>query len=125
LSNKAVLVVDDDQLVRETLIDVIELVCDCEIFQAVDGEDGYQQAKKLLAEDRKLLIITDVNMPKMSGFGLVQLLLEDAKKANIIIMSGYIENKEKVKEQFPDITFMSKPIDLKQCTGIIESLYNA
>ncbi|MEE2960785.1 MAG: response regulator [Myxococcota bacterium] len=65
---KTILVVDDQSVVRNKLRNILEPVGHT-ILEAVDGGDGLNLARNNDAID---LIITDMNMPNMSGLELIE-----------------------------------------------------
>ena len=66
----AVLVVDDDPDIRETLRDVIEM----EGFAVVTAADGREAMDRLRMGLRPSLIVLDLMMPRMSGWDLLTAL---------------------------------------------------
>jgi len=67
-----ILVVDDDEAVRQTLADMLELNGFC-VITAANGTEGLQFARR----DLPTLIISDVNMPGLTGFELLEVLRHD------------------------------------------------
>lgn len=67
---KKILAVDDSRTMRE-MVSVTLKGAGYEVVEAVDGEDALQVVGKTPKLD---LIITDLNMPKMDGFGLIEKL---------------------------------------------------
>lgn len=63
----SILVIEDDELVRQTLVDMLE-VNGFSVIAADNGTDGLAVARR----DLPSLIITDVNMPGMTGFELLE-----------------------------------------------------
>lgn len=53
-----------------------------EVVAAVDGEHGIE----VLAESNPDVIITDINMPKLDGFGFIERVREDAANRAIPIL---------------------------------------
>ncbi len=53
-----------------------------EVFTAVDGEDGYELATQHLPD----LVITDFQMPYMTGLELCQAMAEDEKLKDIPVL---------------------------------------
>ena len=73
-----ILVIEDDQFVRENILELLE----AEEFATVGAENG--TAGVLLAKAEKPdLIICDVMMPEMDGFGVLQELRSHEKTATI------------------------------------------
>lgn len=73
-----ILVIEDEQSIRDTLQDLLELE-GFETLSAENGALGIQLAKQF----RPDLIICDVMMPKMDGYGVLKTLHQDAGTASI------------------------------------------
>ena len=65
--NKLVLTVDDSRMMREMLLMVLK-GAGFEVAQAEDGEHGIA----VLQERGADVIITDINMPKLDGYGFIE-----------------------------------------------------
>jgi signal transduction histidine kinase len=73
-----ILVIEDELGVRENLKDLLDAE-DFEVFTAVDGKEGVELAKTHLPD----LIICDVMMPELDGFGVLAALRQDPSTATI------------------------------------------
>ena len=81
---KTILVIDDEQLIRERLKDLLELD-DYEVFTADCGEKGLQCVK----ENRPQVALVDIRMPGMDGTEILKRIKEDAEETEVIIMTGH------------------------------------
>lgn len=70
---KRVLIADDNSNGRELLRTILERF-DCEVYEAVDGVEALEQARSVHPD----LIILDLHMPRMDGFGVIRELRRDA-----------------------------------------------
>lgn len=61
------------------------------VLYAKDGIDALDVYRQHYKEIR--LVLTDLNLPKLGGEGLVQTLLGINPKLRVIFVSGYIERK--------------------------------
>jgi signal transduction histidine kinase len=88
LSNTTILVIDDDAAVRQTLIDLLEMNGFRTVF-AVNGDDGLIAARS----EAPSLIITDVSMPGMTGFELLEIFRADPELRTIpvIVISANVD----------------------------------
>ncbi|CAK0757640.1 two-component system, chemotaxis family, chemotaxis protein CheY [uncultured Gammaproteobacteria bacterium] len=63
---KTILCVDDSASMRQT-IKLTLAISGYRIVEAIDGLDGLEKAKSHTVD----LVITDLNMPRLDGFGLI------------------------------------------------------
>ncbi len=89
-----ILVVDDSELTRDMLVSILGRA-GFMVREAVDGLD----ALKILEHDEVDLVLTDLDMPALNGFGLLRRLRESPthKDLPVIVFStrGSTEDKEK------------------------------
>src|SRR5579884_3962633 len=64
---KRILTIDDSKTIRD-MLRLTLLDAGFEVLQAVDGQDGVET----LAKEPVDLVITDINMPKMDGYGVIR-----------------------------------------------------
>lgn len=109
-----VLYVEDSEIVRESTRDILDQYFDtCDI--AINGEDGFQKYKQFYAEHHTFydIVITDINMPKMNGIEMIELILDMNREANIIVMSAHNESDYLLQLINLGISnFLLKPIDI-------------
>lgn len=78
---KKILVVEDNSDVRENLCEILELA-DYKTYQAENGIVGVQCAKEVSPD----LILCDVMMPELDGFGVLRIINRDPKLMHIPFM---------------------------------------
>lgn len=104
-----VLVADDSSTVRHLISVMISRYYLCEITEATDGADAWSR----LAGEKFDLLITDVNMPRMTGLALVKKLREEANNSIPIIMvttKGAARDQEKAIAMGAD-AYVTKPVN--------------
>ena len=108
-SDKLILIVDDDDSVR----DLLEFVVKKEGFRvatAADGEEGLSQVQALMPD----LLILDLMLPRYGGFELLrQLQGGDTAKIPIIIITGRYTDRttaEMIRQESNVMDFMEKPL---------------
>ncbi|MFQ3573919.1 MAG: PAS domain S-box protein, partial [Thermodesulfovibrionales bacterium] len=87
--SETILVVEDDEVVRELAVDALRMQ-GYDVISASNGGEAFlicEQAKKPID-----LIITDVVMPGMGGKALVNRLRDICPHTKVIYMSGYTDN---------------------------------
>lgn len=87
---KRILVVEDS-ITSRTLITSILSAAGFQVQAATDGIEGYT----LLKSEPFDLVVSDIEMPRLDGFGLTERIRNDATLANIpVILVTALESKE-------------------------------
>jgi CheY-like chemotaxis protein len=90
-------------------------------YQVITGANGMEGIELVESEDFDLLV-TDLNMPFVSGIGVISALKEKYPNIPAIAISGYGEKPlEVAKEKKADIT-LNKPFSISAFVGCIEEL---
>jgi diguanylate cyclase (GGDEF)-like protein len=113
--NLKLLYVEDNQDAREATYIILEEYFD-DIVVAVDGLDGLEKFK-----DNDIdIIITDINMPKMSGLEMIKEIRKTDDDIPIFIFSAYDNSSYMVESIHLHVDgYMFKPIDLKQFERVL------
>ena len=104
----AILVVDDDKLVRHTLRQMLEHAGFTVILAA-----GGRQALRTFQERPIAAVVTDIMMPAMDGLRLIRELLTLQPSAGIVAISG-AEKRLEVARQVGAKAVLRKPIELTE-----------
>ncbi|MEG1002201.1 response regulator transcription factor [Clostridium sp.] len=88
---KNVLVVEDDSKIRELIVEFLKSE-NYNVHSASDGILGYSKFK----EDNYDLIILDIMMPKLDGYGLCNLIREESD-VPIIFLTALNEDEDQIK----------------------------
>ena len=111
-----ILIVDDDQAVRELLSDVVKNMGKHSIT-ASDGREGLKRFQEHPVD----LVITDLKMPEMDGAVLLKEIKRVDKDAVVIVLTGYpsIDTAvETIKEGAYD--YLTKPLRVAEIEVVIE-----
>jgi CheY-like chemotaxis protein len=114
-----VVVVEDDELIRDSLLEVLE----DHGYEAIGASDGREALDKLAALDGPpCLIVLDLMMPGMDGREFRRLQLEDPalKSIPVVVISAFRDLDEIAKELAPAAHF-KKPLKLKEFLNIIQT----
>ena len=118
---KIVMIVDDDDSVRELL----EYVVKKEGFAVVKAADGDEALKKIesLPPD---LILLDLMMPRYGGYEVLRRLQhgETARIPIVVITGRYTERTttEMIRQESNVVEFMEKPIKTSVLTALLQRL---
>ena len=109
LSPSLILVIDDEEPVREAVTDILESV-GIRVITAADGEAGVALYRERRAEIR--LVLLDLSMPGLSGVETFHELQKIDPNVAVILSSGY--NRNEATRRFADqglTGFLQKPYD--------------
>jgi len=84
VEKKTILVVDNGETIRETLVKILER----EGYRVLTAEDG-QEALEVLKENEVDLILSDVCMPRMDGTKLLKQAKSIHPDVEVILMTGH------------------------------------
>lgn len=91
-----ILIVDDSEMVRNFHCYILK----SQGFQVMTAVDGADALEKIYGGDQHFdMIITDINMPNMDGYSLIERLREDEQFASVpvIIVSTEDEAQDKTR----------------------------
>ena len=84
---------EDNSELRRYLVEILN--AEYKIIEAVDGEEGINEAYKFIPD----LIVSDVMMPKIDGYELCSVLKNDTRTSHVslIILTAKAERKDKIE----------------------------
>ena len=108
---KNVLIVDDDQEMLLSLKNGLKKYGDSfSVLTAKDGLDALAQLKKNIVS----LVVTDLKMPRMDGFALLEHIMEHYPDIPVIIITGYsTPNMEQLALDGGAVGYIAKPFMLE------------
>jgi signal transduction histidine kinase/CheY-like chemotaxis protein len=115
-----VLVVDDETHVRDVLIEALEAE-GCEVLSAQSGDIALALFDQY--EGKIDAVFTDIGMPEMSGWELVNEIRERSKTLPLAIVSGWadaisVESRNSVKADW----VIAKPFDIDKISEIAQQI---
>ncbi|HEY4406458.1 MAG TPA: response regulator [Xanthobacteraceae bacterium] len=117
---KRILTIDDSRTMRDMLRMTLANA-GYVVIQAVDGLDGLDVLKK----ERVDVVITDINMPKLDGYGVIRRLRADSGYDDTPILVLSTENDQKTKDIGRDAGatgWLVKPFDPDQLVEIVRQV---
>ncbi|MBV1921318.1 MAG: response regulator [Pseudomonadales bacterium] len=106
------LLIDDSKVMRKSAVKMLG-----KDFDVVVAEDGREGWKKILEDDAIQVVFTDLNMPNLNGYELLQLIRtsedDGVRNLPVIVVTG-AENDDEAKEQAYDkgaTDFITKPFN--------------
>ncbi|HNV88136.1 MAG TPA: Hpt domain-containing protein [Methylotenera sp.] len=120
IAKQRILVVDDSLTMRKVLSRLLER----EGFEVLVAKDG-MDAMQLLQEITPDAILTDIEMPRMDGFGLARNIRDDARTTNtplIMISSRTADKHQNLAREIGVDAFFGKPVQDDDLIGKINDL---
>lgn len=117
---REVLVVDDDEHIRELLACVLEL----RGFRTRLATNG-REAVSIYREDpdRFGLVVSDIMMPEMDGLKALSALKACNPDVRVVFMTGSLSRTLEVRKSDPCVVaIVAKPFDLGAMAGVIEAV---
>lgn len=112
-----VLIVEDLEDTRTTLVELLRLVLKLDVDSAENGE----QALSMLDEKPYSLVITDLRMPKVSGMKLIEEIQARKLPVTVIVTTGHGGVSEAVKAmRLGAYDFLTKPPDPEHLCVLVE-----
>lgn len=116
-SEAPILIVDDDPAILGTVADILDL----EGYQVQTAQNG-QEALLRLRETRPSLVLLDMRMPVMDGWGFSRALVAEGIKLPIIVMTAARDARAWAAEIGAE-AFVSKPFELPDLLATVERVY--
>ena len=121
LNDHTILVVEDDDDMRDHL--AVELRPCFVVETACNGEDALQKIR----QQRPAVVISDIRMPIMNGFKLIQKIRQDKELSDlpVILLTGISDEEKMVKgTEYGADAYLFKPFNTKiliaKCSALIE-----
>jgi CheY-like chemotaxis protein len=120
---ETILLVEDDQTMRVAAQQLLSKVG----YRVITAADGQQGLDAYHAHRAALhLVITDVVMPKLSGFELYEVIRGESRGLSVLFMSGFpAPNFRKTVGQDPAVAFVTKPWTASELLAQVRVLIEA
>ena len=81
----SILIIDDDEFIRDSCRQVLEKMPGAEILEAKDGQSGLSVMKEHPAD----MVFLDLKMPGMNGMEVLEILHRDYPDTIVNVITGY------------------------------------
>ncbi|QGY38904.1 response regulator [Pseudodesulfovibrio cashew] len=121
---KKILIVDDEvhiKMLLEQTLEELEDEFDVELFTASDGEEGLE----FIRSERPDLVFLDIMMPKMNGYEVCRIVMEDEQLSGIKIILLTAKGQEVDRKQGLEMgaeMYMTKPFDPDEILKVSKDL---
>lgn len=118
MARARILIIDDEKEFIDTIAVRLKALR-YEVIEALSGEEGLDKARK----EKPDLIILDLSMPGMDGFGVCEKLKIDANYRTIpvvVLSAKFQPNDIQFAKELGADAYLTKPVDLKMLLTQIE-----
>jgi CheY-like chemotaxis protein len=118
-----VLVIEDDEILRESILTILE-TNGFSAIGAADGRSGLQLVKEIIPD----LILCDVRIPEFDGYEVLKALRQDPIAAEIPLLFLTAENIQQVVHQGEQLGangYLTKPFSTAQLLKVINQKLRA
>ena len=114
---KKIMVVDDEAGIRDLLFDVLSGE-GFKVTLAKDGRDSLKQMRNHCFD----LLITDINMPRLDGIGLLKSMKRAGRKEKVIVMTADpFDQSNLIKDIQPISVQLRKPFHMNHILEAVSS----
>jgi DNA-binding response OmpR family regulator len=110
-----ILVIEDQASVRGLLVQILE-EAGYQVYQAADGRQGLERFQAQPVD----LVLTDLEMPEMSGLDVIVELTRTFLTVKIIAMSGHSAEKLQTARLLGARWSFAKPLNLPELLRAVE-----
>ncbi len=115
---RSVLVADDDALVRESLCDLLTDL-GCQAWPAADGG----QAMRFLGQSPCDLVLSDVDMPDMTGFALLSWMHQHQRVPAVLMSARGDAHLDREAKRAGALAFWTKPVGTATVSSFITNFF--
>jgi CheY-like chemotaxis protein len=119
MTARTILVADDDRLLRESLCDVLSHL-GCMTRSAGNGGEAIE----VLEHDRFDLLMSDVEMPDMTGFQLLSWVREHHPTPTVLMSARADRSLRETARSVGAIDLLHKPVEIASITHLFHSLFD-
>jgi DNA-binding response OmpR family regulator len=117
---KRILVVDDEEIIRDVIASKIQKSLGYDVIQAGNGVEALKAVEEMMPD----LIITDIKMPVMSGIELLGEIRRRRISSPVLILTGYGTMEDAISAiRLGAKSFIKKPFDINQVISLIENIF--
>ena len=120
IKNLNILYIEDEKNIRLNIKKTLELFC-----ENVFDSENILNAKEILSKNRIDIIISDINLPDMSGIDFVKEIRITDKTIPIVLLSAYTDKEFLLgATKLKLVDYLTKPVDFKSLNNALQNCVN-
>lgn len=118
MSDLTLLYVEDDQELREQFVRIFQ----SKFKQVIEAGDGIEALEKYELRNPDMMLV-DINIPKVDGLEVIELVRKNDKHTPIVVLSAYSDQTKLLKAIKLGLSdYLIKPVPQKKLISIFETL---
>ena len=110
----SILVAEDEAMLRVIAVEMLEDAG----FQVFEAADGAEALDLLKTHPQIALLVSDIKMPRMDGYALVEAGLVFRPDLKVLLMTGYTQAPPPEVLKARDIQILHKPFNLERLCAL-------
>lgn len=109
-----ILVAEDEAMLRVIAVEMLE-DAGFEVFEAGDGVEALELLK---ANPQIVLLVSDIKMPRMDGYALVEAGIALKPELKVLLMTGYAQEPPPGVLRAREVQILHKPFNLEKLCAL-------
>ncbi|HQQ49911.1 MAG TPA: response regulator, partial [Spirochaetota bacterium] len=120
IANLSVLIVDDDEAIRDLFKTLLQSLGIATISFATNGYEGYSLCKDSTFD----IVFMDVSMPVLSGIDAYKMIKEEKPQQKVVFITGifYEDQIKELVDKENAYGYIKKPFDIKEIKTLLYSI---
>jgi CheY-like chemotaxis protein len=120
IANLSVLIVDDDEAIRDLFKTLLQSLGIATISFATNGYEGYSLCK----DSNFDIVFMDVSMPVLSGIDAYKMIKEEKPQQKVVFITGifYEDQIKELVDKEKAYGYIKKPFDIREIKALLYSI---
>jgi CheY-like chemotaxis protein len=114
MTRPPILLAEDEAMLRVIAVEMLEDAG----FQVFEAGDGVEALELLKANPQIGLLVSDIKMPRMDGYALVEAGIAFKPELKVLLMTGYAQEPPPGVMKAREIQILHKPFNLEKLCAL-------
>ena len=114
MTRPPILVAEDEAMLRVIAVEMLEDAG----FQVFEAGDGVEALELLKANPQIVLLVSDIKMPRMDGYALVEAGIAFKPDLKVLLMTGYAQEPPPAVLKAREVQILHKPFNLEKLCAL-------
>ena len=114
MTRPPILVAEDEAMLRMIAVEMLEDAG----FQVFEAGDGVEALELLKVNPQIVLLVSDIKMPRMDGYALVEAGIAFKPDLKVLLMTGYAQEPPPGVLKAREVQILHKPFNLEKLCAL-------